>query len=155
SPIHTACVEGHREMVRFILAEVARCRVQMYDKGGTTALHTCARFGRLEIAKDLLGCGAVVHSHDRGGCTPLHVACEHDNGEVARLLLNAGADVNKRDNNGCAPLFTSVRAGGSPATLHLLLERGAEVDGAPYGEPTALALASGMGCLMTVRLLVR
>ncbi|CAM9216015.1 unnamed protein product, partial [Hapterophycus canaliculatus] len=126
-PVHTACAEGHREMVRFILTEVAPCRIQMYDKSGATALHTCARFGRLEIARDLLGYGAVVHSHDRGECTPLHIACEHDNGAVVRLLLDAGSRVNERDKNGCTPLFTSVRAGGSPATLHLLLEKGAEV----------------------------
>lgn len=85
----------------------------------------------------------------------VHIACEHDNGDVARLLLDAGAHVNERDKSGCTPLFTSVRAGGSPSTLRLLLEKGAEVDGTPDGEPTALALASGMGCLTTVRLLVR
>lgn len=59
------------------------------------------------------------------------------------------------DKNGCTPLFASVRAGASPAVLQLLLDRGAEVDAAPDGEPTSLALASGMGCLRTVRLLVR
>lgn len=68
-PVHIACAEGHREMVRFILTEVASCRIQMRDKGGTTALHTCARFGRLEIAKDLLGSGAEVHARDMGECT--------------------------------------------------------------------------------------
>lgn len=39
--------------------------------------------------------------------------------------------------------------------LQLLIDRGAEVDAAPDGEPTALALASGMGCLAAVRVLVR
>lgn len=72
-----------------------------------------------------------------------------------RLFLGAGAVVDELDKNHCTPLFTSVRAGGSPAVLRLLLARGAAVDKAPDGEPTSLALASGMGCLKTVRLLVR
>lgn len=70
-PVHTACAAGHREMLRFILNEVAPWSVMGHDKeGGATALHTAARFGRVEIAEDLLGYGALVRSHDRGGCTP-------------------------------------------------------------------------------------
>lgn len=70
-PVHTACAAGHRDMVRFILTEVAPWSVMVRDKEcGATALHTCARFGRVEIARDLLGYGALVGSHDRGECTP-------------------------------------------------------------------------------------
>lgn len=70
-PVHTACAAGHRDMVRFILTEVAPWSVMVHDKEcGATALHTCARFGRVEIARDLLGYGALVGSHDRGECTP-------------------------------------------------------------------------------------
>lgn len=85
----------------------------------------------------------------------VHIACEHDHEDLVRVFLGAGAAVDAHDKNGCTPLFTSVRAGGSPAVLQLLLDRGAAVDAAPDGEPTSLALASGMGCLTTIRLLVR
>lgn len=85
----------------------------------------------------------------------MHIACEHDDEELVRLLLGAGAAVDDHDKNDCTPLFTSVRAGASPVVLQLLLGRGAEVDAAPDGEPSSLALASGMGCLQTIRLLVR
>lgn len=70
-PVHIACAAGHREMVRFLLTEVAPWSVMVHDKEcGATALHTCARFGRVGIARDLLGYGALVGSHDRGECTP-------------------------------------------------------------------------------------
>ena len=85
----------------------------------------------------------------------MHIACEHDKEEMVRLFLDAGAAVNARDKNGCTPLFTSVRAGGSTKVLRQLIAWGAQVDAAPDGEPTALILAAGMGCLATVRLLVR
>lgn len=70
-PAHTACAAGHREIVQLILTEVAPWSVMGHDKDcGATALHMAARFGRVEIARDLLGYGALVCSRDRGGCTP-------------------------------------------------------------------------------------
>lgn len=84
----------------------------------------------------------------------VHIACEHGNEELVRLLLAAGSPVNTRDKDGCTPLFTCVRAGGSLQVLQLLIDRGVDVDAVPDGEPTAFALASGMGCSATVRLLV-
>lgn len=69
-PLHTATAMGRREMVQFLLTEIAHWLVMVHDKeGGATALHTCARFGRVDIANDLLGYGALVYSRDRGGCT--------------------------------------------------------------------------------------
>lgn len=69
--VHAACAEGHRDIVRFILTEVAPWGVTFRDRaGGAAPLHTAARFGRAEIARDLLGYGASVRSRDRGGCTP-------------------------------------------------------------------------------------
>lgn len=84
----------------------------------------------------------------------VHIACEHDKEHMVHMFLNVGAAVNAKDKNGCTPLFTSVRAGGSTNVLRLLIGWGAQVDAAPDGEPTALTLAAGMGCLATVRLLV-
>lgn len=84
----------------------------------------------------------------------VHIACEHQDEELVQILLAAGSPVDSRDKNGGTPLFTSVRAGGSPAVLRLLLHKDVDVDAAPDGEPTAFALASGMGCLAAVRLLV-
>lgn len=71
-----------------------------------------------------------------------------------RLLLDAASPINDRDTNGCTPLFTAVRAEAPTTVLRLLIEQGAEVDSAPEGEPTALALAAGMGSVEAVRVLV-
>ena len=69
-PLHMACAKGQREMVRFLLTEVAPWSVMVHDKqGGSTALHTCARFGHADIARDLLGSGALICARDRGDCT--------------------------------------------------------------------------------------
>lgn len=68
-PVHITRTEGHDAVVRNIMTEDASFGDQMHDKGGTTALHTGTRFGRLEVAKDLLGCGADVHSRKMEECT--------------------------------------------------------------------------------------
>ena len=69
-PLHMACAKGQREIVRFLLTEVAPWSVMVHDKqGGSTALHTCARFGHADIARDLLRSGALVCARDRGDCT--------------------------------------------------------------------------------------
>lgn len=69
-PLHMACAKGQREVVRFLLTEVAPWSVMVHDKqGGSTALHTCARFGHADIARDLLRSGALICARDRGDCT--------------------------------------------------------------------------------------
>lgn len=68
-PVHTACRAGHLGMVRFILRTFLPASV-MYNERDSSALHTAARFGRLEIARELLGHDASVLSRDRAGCTP-------------------------------------------------------------------------------------
>lgn len=69
-PLHMACAKGQREMVRFLLTEVAPWSVMVHDKQeGSTALHTCARFGHADIARDLLGSSALICARDRGDCT--------------------------------------------------------------------------------------
>lgn len=69
-PLHMACAKGQREMVRFLVTEVAPWSVMVHDKqGGSTALHTCARFGHADIARDLLCFGALICALDRGDCT--------------------------------------------------------------------------------------
>lgn len=69
-PLHTASAAGHRDMVEFLLTEVSSWLVfTCEEEGGSTALHTCARFGRVDIAADLLRHGSLVSSRDGAGCT--------------------------------------------------------------------------------------
>ena len=70
-PVHIACAAGHRDIVLFMLTEVAPWSIMGLDKeGGATVLHTAARFDRVEIARDLVEHGALINSRDRGECTP-------------------------------------------------------------------------------------
>lgn len=70
NPLHTASALGHREMVQFLVTEVEPWLAIVRDKeAGAMALHTCARFGQIEIAKDLLDCRVPISACDSSGCT--------------------------------------------------------------------------------------
>ena len=59
----------------------------------TTALHTAARRGHLEIARTLLDCGASIEVADRKGNTPLERAVNCRKLQVAQLLRDARGSV--------------------------------------------------------------
>lgn len=100
-PLHMACAKGRREMVRFLLTEVAPWSVMVHDKQeGSTALHTCARFGHADIARDLLGSGALIWARDRGDCTARErTAYEFVHIHDAKVFIsrNTGGDITQEE----------------------------------------------------------
>ena len=58
---------------------------------GQTALHAAARDWNIDVAKYLLGNGALLDKGDKYGRTPLHLAAAVDHHEMVRfLVLNGG-----------------------------------------------------------------
>lgn len=68
-----------------------------------TALHHCAQYGKLDVAKVLLDLGANPDARTRRGRTPLHVACGWKQTSVVELLLEYSADVFAKDVQGLVP----------------------------------------------------
>lgn len=101
-------------------------------KNGETALHFAARFGKIEMARALIGRGADPKALNEAGQSPLHYAVtsldEEDPG-IVQLLLDAGADPNGKDKQGETPLSRAMKYERNK-TVQLLLEHGAvmEVD---------------------------
>lgn len=69
SPIHLACVNGHVEVVRFLVERGAK--MEATSKLGATALHYAAENGRFAVVKYLVECGANLAAADADGKTPL------------------------------------------------------------------------------------
>jgi len=72
-------------------------------------------------------CGAQISDANKkhGGTPLLHSAV--GNAELTQYLLDNGADVGVKDYKGLTPLFTAVMLG-SPASLRLLLDHGADIN---------------------------
>ena len=88
----------HMSLIKQLLESGAS--VDQSDMYGTTALHSAASNGAVEIACQLLEAGADVNARNRNGRTALHVATIYRAVEIACRHLEAGADVKVRDFSG-------------------------------------------------------
>jgi ankyrin repeat protein len=89
------------------------------------------------------------------GFTPLHLAAFFRHSKSTELLLGRGADPHVEATNGTGlhPLNSAV-AGGNPTIVHLLLDRGADIDAPQQGGYTPLHGAAAAGDADLVALLL-
>lgn len=124
--IFEAATVGNVATVRQQLAG-DRAAIDESGSDGFTALHLAACFGRLEVARLLLGLGAdrnaVAMNEMR--VTPLHSAVSARHRDMASLLLAHGASPNAVQRGGWTPLHAAARAG-DEAIVDMLLLRGAD-----------------------------
>jgi ankyrin repeat protein len=131
-------------------------------QGATALLYAIPEESKVRA---LLEKGANVNVQTKQGRTPLHMAAAIDGGvNTVRLLLDKGADVNARAPKDPGPIPTPMGNGATalleaarqpnPATLKLLLERGAKVDLADDHAITPLMQAAILGNTENVRLLL-
>ena len=142
--LQEACNEGDIAQARKLVAKGADINI---------ALHcACASQGQCnELIKELLAAGADVNSTAVEHCTPLYVAigkkkygeCGGEGrgsratwvdayerqAEVVRILLEAGADPNACSGYDRIPPIIEAARSGDIATVELLLNRGADVNG--------------------------
>jgi ankyrin repeat protein len=124
------------------------------DTGGRTALEVAAGRGHADVVRRLLDAGA--DREQRAGeyeeSTPLCLAAIRGHTAVVAALLDAGAPTGAQGRMGYVPLVLAATAGnaGYPATVDLLLDRGADVNAVMKGR-TALEWATGFGQVPMVR----
>ena len=80
----------------------------------TTLQHYCTHSHSLfdfsaQVAKMLMGKGAVVNDLKSDGASPLFMAAQNGRTEMVYMLLKAGADPNKSLADGATPIFVSVQ----------------------------------------------
>lgn len=101
------------------------------DAKGRTLVHLAASLGLGDLISSL-GPWVAPDEPDFDGATPLHFTRDS---EVARLLVDARAALGSNDFGGLTPLHamikssqSSIRSGGVPASVEMLLQRRAVVD---------------------------
>ena len=87
SPLHWLVVEGHNDVVEWIIDEVGASASLPDRQYGQTALHFAASKDHANVAKQLLERHADPMALDRGGWTPLHAAARAGSVEVVAVLL--------------------------------------------------------------------
>jgi ankyrin repeat protein len=125
---------------------------------GGTALHTAAGYGLIRSVEFLIRAGADLNATDRMDLTPLMSACSLGKVKVSRValqLIEAGANVRyvRVVDEMTALKFAVHRC--PPQVIHALIDHGAEVDGPPGTDLTALMIAARSNNVEVLKVLVK
>jgi ankyrin repeat protein len=119
---------------------------------------TAATYGLVRPAELLVASGAALNLLDDLQLTPLMCACScggPDGSRIAMLLIEAGADVTVVRESDQMTALKFAASGCEPEIIHAIIDRGAEIDGPPSTDQTALMLAARGNNVAAVQVLVR
>ncbi|CAH1634785.1 unnamed protein product [Spodoptera littoralis] len=128
TPLHQACLNGHREIVRVLLSVGANPGI--VDKKGATPLHLAAFNGDTDVCWMLLAHNPPVNidqltsDHE----TALLIAAQFGFVNVVGQLISRGADVTIKNNNDESALDLAAQYGRLAVVQHLLQVRPQLVD---------------------------
>lgn len=115
------------------------------SNGLMTPLTYASGLGNTTIIQQLLKAGADINQPENDlGDTPLMQASLWSKDAAVEQLLIAGADVNKRNKAGWTALMKAVNSG-TPETVQLLIEHGADKTAKNIYDETAFTLAQKRG----------
>ncbi|XP_064552810.1 ankyrin repeat and SAM domain-containing protein 1A [Drosophila montana] len=121
SALHHACLNGHEDIVRLLLAHEASTNLP--DSRGSSPLHLAAWAGETDIVRLLLTqpyrpANANLQTIEQE--TPLHCAAQHGHTGALALLLSHDADPNMRNSRGETPLDLAAQYGRLQAVQMLI-----------------------------------
>lgn len=99
--------------------------VNAADKQNVTPLYLATDFRAVEIVDKLLAAGAHSDKSGPKGVTPIQIACRRGYHEIVELMLQANPSLLASSTH-AKPLIFLACDSGSPTTLRLLLEHGAD-----------------------------
>ena len=120
-----------------LLAKHPQTQVNVVNSVEETPLMLAALSNQLDVAKVLIERGAEVN---RKGWAPLHYAATRGHIAMMRLLLENNAYIDAESPNGTTPLMMAAYYG-TPASVKLLLEEGADPTPRNQSHVNALDLA--------------
>ncbi|KAJ8973366.1 hypothetical protein NQ317_018843 [Molorchus minor] len=109
------------------------------DDDGYTPLHVAAKFGRTDILRLLLDCGALPNVQTyKSLYVPLHLACTYQRIPIVKELVNCGdCKIDAQDSKGNTPLFYAC-AKNDVKIVEILLSNGADCNKRNYSGRSAL-----------------
>lgn len=151
-------LEDMRELIATGVDVNARHKTIMSGQSLDAPLHIAATYGLFEPARLLVDAGADLNLIGGMDLTALMCACSCGGAEgdqIAQLLVERGADVTiVRESDGMTALKFAAKECGS-ATITALIIAGADVDGPPNTDHTALMLAARGNNVPAIEVLVK
>lgn len=153
TPLVTAAMMGHHDVVRLLLDEGAD--VEKAGMNGATPLMIAASMGHLEVMRLLLEAGANADAaHKFAESTALHFAAEMGQIEACRLLCQSGANPQAKKIQGGTPLHVAADSNQSNIAEVLVKVCKADTEALLLGDTTPLYLAAQKGFTAVVRVLL-
>ena len=126
------------------------------DAIGNTWIHYAIRGGcSKEVLQSIIDQGAYVNATNKKNVTSLMLAMEKRNVDAMNVLLRAGADRTIKDANGNTWIHYAIRGGCSKEVFQSIIDQGAYVNATNKKNVTFLMLASEMGNVDTMNVLLR
>lgn len=122
-PLHRAALEGHLDVVDYLIARGADLHVRVLDVKDT-ALHLAATKGHARVVSCLLDAGAHIEARNADNYTPLLAAIRANHLNVVQVLVSKGAStsapcaIDRRDVGTC--LHLAAQYGYLPLTKFLV-----------------------------------
>lgn len=129
TPLFTAALNGHRDVVELLLNKNAD--VNATDSDLRTPLHIACFKGHKKICRLLVAHGGNLCTADKWGRTPLHWAASQGHLKVAHELVMHEADIHTRDQWGLNPLHWAL-VNDHTDVAEYLVSKGATTSGVVY-----------------------
>ena len=107
--LYTACAEGNKKLVRFLLNKASRIHTE--SRTGWSGLHWASNNGCASLLSLLVEKGGNISLQDRNGWSPLIAAARNQQDEVVSMLLDHGADIDAETNSDSTALHLAVERG--------------------------------------------
>nr|XP_011708545.1 ankyrin repeat domain-containing protein 30B isoform X1 [Macaca nemestrina] len=136
--LHWACVNGHAEVVTFLVDK--KCRLDVLDGENRTPLMKALQCQREDCANILVDSGAGLNIVDVYGNTALHYAVYSENLSMVAKLLSHGAVIEVQNKASLTPLLLAIMKR-SERIVEFLLTKNANANAVNEFKCTALMLA--------------
>jgi len=127
TPLHIAALNGHKDVVRFLLQEADASR-NVLDKNDQTPLHFACIGGHYQCCVALIEYFAYVEVDTLSNLQPLHFAALSGHTAICKLLLENNANVDVLCAEDLQSPLHCAASRGHVEVVSLLISNGAEVD---------------------------
>ena len=139
--LHTACRQGHPEVISALLDAGADIEREDEEEG-VTPLIMALECLRDNAVQTLLDRGADVEHENWDGMRPLHWASKTGSVPMSKLLISKGAEVDADNGDEYTALTIAIKEG-NEQLVQLFIEHGADVNKASSKGKVPLHYASG------------
>ena len=123
TPLHEASLQGHLEIVKFLLSNSSLALSQ--NKDSEMPIHMACKGGHVRVVGELLKpeyghARTMLNATDASGNAPIHLAVQSGMYELIKLLVFHNAEPNAKNRDGVCPIHVAAAQGHKKVAKALL-----------------------------------